>query len=133
MHLKVIQTMQKIPRSIGIPPLSDSGFDQALALQANALAAAQAASGSAGPSTGAGGGFSLSLGDDDGKINPLAGMGLTDEQYTLILQNLFNNESFVGVGEQDPTGGAGPSVVKRALDDAVDGRDPKRSRFEIVE
>ena len=30
MHLKVIQTMTKIPRSVGIPPLSDQSFDRAL-------------------------------------------------------------------------------------------------------
>ena len=30
MHLKVIQTMTKIPRSVGIPPISDQSFDRAL-------------------------------------------------------------------------------------------------------
>lgn len=115
MHLKVIQTMSRVPRSVGIPPLSDSGFDQALTMQA--------------------GGFSLGpLGEDDGKINPLAGMGLTDEQYTLILQNLVNGESFTGIGSLEGSmdvgvGGSG----KRSLDDTGDGRDPKRSRFEVVE
>lgn len=125
MHLKVIQTMSKVPRSVGIPPLSDSGFDQALALQASSV------------STSTVGGLSLGpLADDDGKINPLAGMGLTDEQYTIILQNLVNGESFMGIGPLDPSvdvGVAGGSGVKRTLDDAVDGRDGKRSRFEVVE
>ena len=82
MHLKVIQTMQKIPRSVGVPPLSDASFDQALSIQtSNALATAAQASTSSGV---------FSLGDEDGKINPLAGMGLTDEQYSMILQNLVN-------------------------------------------
>ncbi|KAI0934913.1 hypothetical protein AcV5_006603 [Taiwanofungus camphoratus] len=112
MHLKVIQTMSKVPRSVGIPPLSDSSFDQALSVQAS----------SAHPLGG------LSLGEDDGKINPLAGMGLTDEQYTLILQNLVNGESFMGIGSLE-----GTADGKRPLDDAGDGRDPKRSRFEVVE
>ncbi|GJE98935.1 HSF-type DNA-binding-domain-containing protein [Phanerochaete sordida] len=138
MHLKVIQTMQKIPRSIGIPPLSDSSFDQALAAQANAIA-----SGSAGPSNGvAAAGPStngFSLGDDDGKINPFAGMGLTDEQYTLILQNMVNGESFMGIG---PLPGMGMSMGmmgmamdsgKRGLDDPEDGRDGKKGRFEVIE
>ena len=130
MHLKVIQTMQKIPRSIRIPPLSDSAFDQALAVQA---ASALASSG-AGPSSVAAAGPSatgFSLGDDDGKINPLAGMGLTDEQYTLILQNLVNGESFSGVSSLE--GATGGESSKRSLDDASDGRESKRSRFEVIE
>ena len=142
MHLKVIQTMQKIPRSIGIPPLSDSSFDQALALQANALAAAQAASSAgAGPSSVANLsnlGFSLALGGDDGKINPLAGMGLTDEQYTLILHNMIAGESFMGMGAMGmglPLGmGVALDGGKRGLDDPEDtGRDGKRGRFEVIE
>ena len=134
MHLKVIQTMQKIPRSIGIPPLSDSGFDQALAMQATALAAAGA--GAAGPSSGAG--FALPLGGDDGKINPLAGMGLTDEQYALILHNMVAGEGFMGMGAMGmgiPLGmGVALDGGKRGLDDPEDtGRDGKRGRFEVIE
>lgn len=144
MHLKVIQTMQKIPRSIGIPPLSDSGFDQALTMQANALAAA---SSGAGPSS-AGQAFNLSLGDDDGKINPLAGMGLTDEQYTMILNNMVNGENFMGIGPVGVNGMGGMGAMamgiplmgvsldggKRGLDDPEDaGRDGKRGRFEVIE
>lgn len=106
MHLKVIQTMSKVPRSVGIPPVSDSGFDQALTMQVPLG----------------------SIGEDDGKINPLAGMGLTDEQYTLILQNLVNGESFMGIGSLEGMDGSG----KRSLDDVSDGRESKRSRFEEV-
>ncbi|KAI9065063.1 hypothetical protein FKP32DRAFT_1602611 [Trametes sanguinea] len=134
-HLKVIQTLSRVPRSVGVPPLSDPSFDDALAVQASA--AQQAAANGALPL-----GFSLGGDDDDGKINPLAGMGLTDEQYTLILQNLVNNESFTGVGGSLESiggmgglglgGGAGESS-KRPLDDASDGRDAKRSRFEVIE
>ncbi|RPD56428.1 hypothetical protein L227DRAFT_508493 [Lentinus tigrinus ALCF2SS1-6] len=125
-HLKVIQTLSKIPRSVGVPPLSDPNFDNALAMQA----AAQ---------QGAGGlplGFSLGGGDDDdgGKINPLAGMGLTDEQYTMILQNLVNGESFSGVSSlEGATGVVGGESSKRSLDDSSDGREVKRSRFEVIE
>ncbi|THG97959.1 hypothetical protein EW026_g4155 [Hermanssonia centrifuga] len=84
MHLKVIQTMSRVPRSVGIPPLSDNSFDQAFAMQAASMSAP--------------GNFNFSPGEDDGKINPLAGMGLTDEQYSMILQNLVNGESFMGIG-----------------------------------
>ena len=78
-------------------------------------------------------GFSLGGGDDDdgGKINPLAGMGLTDEQYTMILQNLVNGESFSGVSSLE--GATGGESSKRSLDDASDGRESKRSRFEVIE
>ncbi|EMD38030.1 response regulator receiver [Gelatoporia subvermispora B] len=118
MHLKVIQTMSKIPRSVGIPPLSDPSFDRALAVQAqNAQAAAAVA------------GLGFPLGDDEGKINPLAGMGLTDEQYALILQNLVNGENFAGVAALDGSSG----LEKRPLEDAGDARDTKRGRFEIIE
>ena len=113
-HLKVIQTLSKVPRSVGVPPLSDPSFDHALAVQQQQLQL----------------GFALGGDDDDGKINPLAGMGLTDEQYTLILQNLVNGESFAGVGALEA--GVGESS-KRALDDGPDGREAKRSRFEVIE
>ena len=59
-------------------------------------------------------------------------MGLSDEQYTMILQNLVNGESFMGIGPLDT--GAGPfDSGKRSLDDTSDGRDGKRPRFEVIE
>ena len=115
MHLKVIQTMSKVPRSVGIPPLNDAGFDQALQMQMQGPLA-----------IGSGG-------EDDGKINPLAGMGLTDDQYTMILQNLVNGESFMGVGALDGALDGMGAGAKRGLDDGGDGREAKRSRFEVVE
>jgi osomolarity two-component system response regulator SKN7 len=119
MHLKVIQQMAQIPRSVGIPPLSDSAFEQALAVGAsnNSLMAAGGSD------------------ETDNRINPLAGMGLTDEQYTLILQNMVNGESFSGVPIPTDIAGGGPSVngVKRGLEEDEDGRDGKRGRFEVVE
>ena len=125
-HLKVIQTLSKIPRSVGVPPLSDPSFDNALAVQASAAQQ----QGGALPL-----GFSLGAGDEEeGKINPLAGMGLTDEQYTLILQNLVNGESFTGVGALEAGAAAsGGESSKRALDDDGTGREAKRSRFELIE
>ncbi|KZT23920.1 hypothetical protein NEOLEDRAFT_1068377 [Neolentinus lepideus HHB14362 ss-1] len=99
MHLKVIQQMSKLPRSLGIPP----AFDGALAVGDSMFTPGQMA-------------------EDDGKINPLAGMGLTDEQYAMILQSMVNGEAFPG-----------GTAEKRALDEPADARDPKRSRFEIVE
>ena len=121
-HLKVIQTLSRVPRSVGVPPLSDPSFDHALAVQAAAQQLPL--------------GFAIGGGeDDDGKINPLAGMGLTDEQYTLILQNLVNGESFAGLSalEGATGGGGGGESSKRSLDDAGDGREAKRSRFEVIE
>ncbi|EPQ57751.1 hypothetical protein GLOTRDRAFT_119791 [Gloeophyllum trabeum ATCC 11539] len=113
MHLKVIQQMSRIPRSVGIPPLSDPSFDQALAMQANSM-------------------FQPGqMADEDGKINPLAGMGLTDEQYAMILQSMVNGESFPGIPAF--ASGSGSGSEKRGLDEETDGRDPKRSRFEVVE
>lgn len=134
MHLKVIQQMSRVPRSVGIPPLSDSSFEQAFTSQAALATASGSGNGSnenslmlnpASP-------FNFGLGDDDGRINPLAGMGLTDEQYNMILQNLVNGESFVSGMGMD----ADNSPVirqKRQLEDPNDGRDGKRSRFEVIE
>lgn len=103
-HLKVIQQMAKVPRSVGIPPLSDSSFDQALMVTA------------ANPPQ-----------DEEGKINPLAGMGLSDETYAAILQNIVNGESFPGLN------GSLVGLEKRGLDDNGDGREGKRGRFEVIE
>ncbi len=79
-----------------------------------------------------GGSFNFALSEpDEGRINPLAGMGLTDEQYTMILQNLVNGESFMGIGMPAMDGMLDSG--KRALDDNGDGRDGKRGRFEVIE
>ena len=130
MHLKVIQQMSKMPRPpVGVPPLSDEGFNEALAV------GAAASSSSTMPSY-----------DDDGRINPLAGMGLSDERYQAILKDLVSSENLMGVGV--PEGFAafegmevaldvGVSVgvgEKRGMDeDAGEMREGKRGRFEILE
>ncbi|KAF9448302.1 hypothetical protein P691DRAFT_775528 [Macrolepiota fuliginosa MF-IS2] len=131
MHLKTIQSMSKVPRSIGIPPLSDSQFEQAVTAGAAPFAARTqnhlSSSSSSQPSTSSpqsntasspttaapptaapysGGPYGSYNGygdqssqnqgaDDDSRINPLSGMGLTDEQYNMILQNIANGESFM--------------------------------------
>lgn len=131
MHLKVIQQMSRlqVPRSIGIPPLSDPSFDDALNSQA-ALLMNSSNSNSLVPMSPGGG---SPMGYDDGRINPLAGMGLTDEQYNMILQNIVNGETFTGINMS--MDGSGPSTGdKRSLDEEDDdGRDGKRSRFEVIE
>ncbi len=63
--------------------------------------------------------ISYGVAEDSGRVNPLAGMGLTDEQYNTILQNIVGTDSFNG--------------EKRGLDDDDDGRSGKRGRFEVVE
>lgn len=77
--------------------------------------------------------------DDDGKINPFAGMGLTDEQYNHILQRIMNGENFTEITAGGMSGSiigmSGVSVMgKRGLEvvDGVDDRS-KRGRFEVVE
>ncbi|KAJ3500294.1 hypothetical protein NMY22_g19302 [Coprinellus aureogranulatus] len=86
---------------------------------------------------------------DEGRINPLAGMGLTDEQYSMMLANIVNGDNFMGgldvsgsnSSASSPGGmfgmgmGSG-SGVKRGYDD-VGGPDlegpQKKSRFEVIE
>ncbi|KAG6900745.1 hypothetical protein C0995_003299 [Termitomyces sp. Mi166 len=183
MHLKVIQQQMRstsVPRSIGVPPLSDSGFEAAFTPGVIAAAAAASTStSSTSPSssntnptasssstttltttsssntlTGAMDlPFTMSpppFGFDaeaDGRINPLAGMGLTDEQYNMILQNIVAGEGLLaGVDGSGSAGsGMGASVgrrEKRGREEegepfmgmgTGDERDGKRSRFEVVE
>ncbi|KAJ3997345.1 hypothetical protein F5050DRAFT_1569628 [Lentinula boryana] len=145
MHLKVIQQMSRVPRSLGIPPLSDSGFEEAITSQA-ALLTRQNAGASSTSNTnelsGSNGALSLSssinVDDDDmGRINPLAGMGLSDEQYNAILTGIVNGETFSGSidmgGYSNEIGGLRTDTQKRRLDDQEDGREGKRSRFEVLE
>ena len=113
MHLKVIQTMSKVPRSVGMASL-DPSFGQSVSV------AGPSSSGSSSTLV------PLPLGDDDGKINPLAGMGLTDEQYSIILQGIVSGENFMSVGVGIDGGMLGMERGKRGLDDAGDGRDGKR-------
>ncbi|KAJ4490455.1 response regulator receiver protein [Lentinula aciculospora] len=130
MHLKVIQQMSRVPRSLGIPPLSDSSFEEAITSQA-ALLNMQSSSYSFNP---------MRTDDDDmGRLNPLAGMGLSDEQYNAILTGIVNGETFSGsmdmggYGNETPLGGIRMDAQKRRLDDQDDGRAGKRSRFEVIE
>jgi osomolarity two-component system response regulator SKN7 len=96
---------------------------------------------------------SFNDGNDDDRINPIAGLGLTDEQYNLIIQDIVNAETFHMGGGADGGGGSssGSNVMmdgigmmsaaamlgaigeKRGLDDPSDGREVKRSRFEVIE
>ena len=202
MHLKVMQQMTVIPRSVGVPPLSDANFEQVLMTNAMIIHQQQQqqqllqqqlrrhspTAGAGATMTGhlASGGNSdglsitnsnntlsssssssslpqppppqqqqqlvlqqqhqplsfTSLLEDDGRMNnnPLAGMGLSDEQYNTILQNLVNGERFMGMvdGTVGASGGSGVGGggVKRAIDDVGFGSDEragKRSRFEVIE
>ncbi|KAF9242053.1 hypothetical protein BU15DRAFT_44406 [Melanogaster broomeanus] len=134
MHLKVIQQMSKVPRSVGGPPLSDSAFSEALAVGAAAAAGSSSAS--------------MQSYDDDGRINPLAGLGLSDERYQAILKDLVGSETLMGVGLPEGfafgMGGMGLGVgvgvgvgvgrEKRVMDDEGDAmREGKRGRFEVLD
>ena len=52
-------------------------------------------------------------------------MGLSHETYAAILQGIVNGETFSGMNSM--------FMEKRMLDDVSDGRDGKRSRFEVIE
>lgn len=68
--------------------------------------------------------------EDSGRIDPLAGMGLTQQQYQLILQGLVHGDSSLGTAMNS----AGASLSeKRSLEDAEDERDGKRGRFVVLE
>ncbi|KAJ4486740.1 hypothetical protein C8J55DRAFT_23813 [Lentinula edodes] len=161
MHLKVIQQMSRVPRSLGIPPLSDSGFEEAITSQAALLtrqninmaststsnelsnsngALSLASSTDMQPSSSSYSFTPLNMGADDDdvdRLNPLAGMGLSDDQYNAILNGIVNGGSFSGSMDMGGYGNDSPLTrvdsQKRRLDDQDDGRDGKRSRFEVIE
>jgi osomolarity two-component system response regulator SKN7 len=131
MHLKVIQQMSRIPR-----PMGDANYDQALTI----ADPSSSSSSSTPPATSDNPGWVLNLGEgDEGRINPLAAMGLSDESYQTMVQNLISAESFMDMGGLGGGGGGGGGgELKRALEEdgdggVEDGRGGKRSRFEVVE
>jgi osomolarity two-component system response regulator SKN7 len=85
----------------------------------------------------------LGMGEDDVRINnPLAGMGLSDKHYSMVLQNLVNGERFTGMWmDGGGVSGSGESGgrsggIKRTIDDVgfrYDKRAGKRSRFEVID
>ncbi|KAL1413353.1 kinase-regulated stress-responsive transcription factor skn7 [Vanrija albida] len=122
-HLKAIQLSTEVPR-FGVPPLSDQGIADAVA-----AGAAQWQDGTQDIEN---------LGS-----NPLAGTGLSDDQYALVLQSWIQNggampdigQISVGLGPGTP--GFGASVVfpdgafglhgrKRSIDAVDDIEDGKR-------
>ncbi|KAJ7778674.1 HSF-type DNA-binding-domain-containing protein [Mycena maculata] len=113
-HLTVIKQQMRIGRPpSGIPPLNDAGFENALqagaasSIDNNALM-----------------GYGLGSPDaGDGRINVLAGMGLTDEQYNVMLAGIVNGEGFSFGGKR----------TRDQEEEGLEGRDGKRSRFEVVE
>ncbi|KAJ8082339.1 kinase-regulated stress-responsive transcription factor skn7 [Marasmius tenuissimus] len=173
MHLKVIQQMSRgIPRSVGIPPLSDAGFEMAMTSHANNLIQQQSSSSSSpaqslpfgstnssglsltnpAPSSGSGyeegDGYGGSAGMERMTANPLAGMGLSDEQYGVILAGLVNGETFEGSmmgmggsmggmdgnGSYDGSSGMGQKRPFSGEDmDQQQQRAAKRSRFEVID
>ncbi|KAG6878519.1 hypothetical protein C0992_007970 [Termitomyces sp. T32_za158] len=177
MHLKVIQQHMRstsVPRSIGVPPLSDSGFEAAFtpgviaAVSSSTSSDSTSNSNAAGPSNAPSNTLTPTTGNNnaftdlpftispppfgfdaeaDGRINPLAGMGLTDEQYNMILQNIVAGEGFLAgvdglaaatVGRREKRGreedgdGLGTGGVGMGMG-MGDERDGKKSRFEVVE
>ena len=159
-----MQQMTVIPRSVGVPPLSDANFEQVLMTNAMMVQQQQqqqrhSATTMAGlpvsredatctnplsfpislphqqqqlvPQSQASYASLFAMGEDDERINnPLAGMGLSDDHYNMILQNLVNGERFMGMGMDGVVGGGG---VKRPIDDGGDERGGKRGRFEVIE
>ena len=71
-HLKAIQMSAEVPRSVGLPPLSDQGVVDAIAMGA------------------------MQWMHDESLRNPLAAMGWSDETYQFVLQvNSIDNHSIL--------------------------------------
>ena len=135
MHLKVIQQMSKLPRSISAPIFEQGFISNPQSTLLPSMIESSSAIGSSGATDTQPGHSSLGFlnfgGGYNGGINLLAGMGLTDDQYTLILQNMVNGESMMDDGMNVVRG---TNTEKRTLEDlSEDGRSMKRSRFETIE
>jgi len=145
MHLKVIQQMSRLPRTIAGPSsimTLGSGYTtntrdlQGGASSSSFVRSAQPVSGAVMSSSSSDATLVENLSSpfnlvntDDGRINFLAGMGLTDEQYSMILQNLVNEDGLPGAMDESIS-----SIEKRPLEEpGDDGRNGKRSRFEVIE
>jgi osomolarity two-component system response regulator SKN7 len=114
-HLKAIQQMGKFPRGIGAADTSiEEDPETSLAVQ---------------PS------MNPPVVEDSGRIDPLAGMGLTQQQYQLILQGLVHGDSSLSaaLNGAGPGTGLGIASEKRSLEEVEDERDVKRGRFEVLE
>jgi len=140
-HLKVADAIRNhVPRGVGIPPLNDENFNQAL------MVASQSYNGHAPAIATQPNGENTE--QDEGKTNPFAGMGLSDEHYAMILQNFVNGGGPEAPGSEDPNAGSAAPVPifgfgissqpislgeKRPLEDAMDREGNKRSRFQVIE
>lgn len=97
--------MDEIPRSLGLGPVTEEALSAAIPATPSAFA-------------------------DDGTLNPLAGMGFSDEEYVAMLQNLIAAGSV-----SDPNGHVSDMVdarreslsLKRSAEE--DERESKRGRF----
>lgn len=116
-HLRTVQKMDEIPKALGLPPISGDVMQNVLAATAASAQSMASSTGTLSPGDGAnpmaammGNGpealrASQDLGssfnnpnninsngvDEDGEplVNPLAGMGFSDEEYISMLQNLI--------------------------------------------
>ena len=132
-HLKLSDAIRNhVPRGVGIPPLNDENFNQAL------MVSSQSYNMHSQPLIVPANGEAA---EQDGKANPLAGMGISDEHYAMLMQNII-------VDSSDARGPAGDGVPvfgfvsssqsfnlaeKRPLEDALDRDGNKRGRFEVLE
>lgn len=179
-HLKTVQKMDEIPKALGLPPVSENMVQDVLS--ATAASAHSIAGAVASPGEGAnpmaalmGNGPEVlrnsqdptaegekqaetpaTLSEDEGIVNPLAGMGFSDEEYISMLQNLIaagsvsdssrgenadtvanimgvgrGEGSHAGVRSKETTPISRPQARKRSTDDG-EGHDNKKSRFTEV-
>ncbi|KAJ7676506.1 hypothetical protein DFH06DRAFT_1168354 [Mycena polygramma] len=107
-HLTVMNEqmslMRNVPSPLGLPPLNDAGFDGALQRGAASWFDSR----------------DNNSPDEDQRMNLLAGMGVSDEQYNFMLSDMLSTDGFDLGAKRPRDGGEGD----------LDGHDSKRSRFE---
>ncbi|KAJ6456017.1 hypothetical protein C8R47DRAFT_1165682 [Mycena vitilis] len=109
-HLTVMNEqrslMRNVPPPLGLPPLNNAGFDNALQRGATSWLETSDSNNNS-P-------------DEDQRMNLLAGMGVSDEQYNFMLSDMLTADGF-------------DFSTKRARDGVegdLNGPDSKRSRFQ---
>lgn len=130
-HLKLSDAIRNyVPRGVGIPPLNDENFNQALMVSSHSYNMSGL------PLTNHANGDTM---EQERKANPLAGMGISDEHYAMLMENFTSNDSSSLPDSSVPIFGFVSAAQsfnaseKRPLDDALDRVGSKRGRFETLE
>ncbi|QRV87388.1 HSF-type DNA-binding domain protein [Ceratobasidium sp. AG-Ba] len=135
MHLKQIHQLGQFPRGVSIPPMNDAHMLDYMQHHSNNEASSSSnhavgfANGTKTPGAFNGFGSYEDDGNDPGKVEPFAALGLTEESYRMLMGEMMTQE---GSGFFGDSGMDGSGRGKRGMDDDVEDGGGKRPRFEEI-